>query len=381
MHHLLAHAASPRIVRLRTHVEILLPELAPDAEHLDALRLVAVDQEVVRHNDFKYSTRRAAARDYNRDPAFLTSREGAQHELVERSCGHGHRRGRLCRRPDVRAPGVAAAAAAVGSGVQERPGAQRHSRRRIPGNDGHHGGVAAVRLLGLSRQCGDRQRRLGGRHAEEDHGAPDGEHGCRHQSEQLRWTPAGHVLDLPSQPRQAAHDANHRHDLWNAHHRAGRRGHPVSRSRFSGVDSRSIHSSVRRHTAPRGVDQHLRQRHRCQLWRVRRRRHRRAHCEGSRQTVDDDSLQGRNQPRRSDPRLRRHHRMGTDAAQRRRRVPVARQRSRRRPGGRAAVVPRSDQKHPHELEERPTDDDYGSSGADEPGDSAAGRDRQSEPRC
>src|SRR5207237_9321926 len=71
MHHVLAHAASPRIVRLRTHVEILIAELAPHAEHLDALRLVAVDQEVVRHNDFKYSTRRAAARHYNRDPAFL----------------------------------------------------------------------------------------------------------------------------------------------------------------------------------------------------------------------------------------------------------------------------------------------------------------------
>ena len=38
-----------------------------------------------------------------------------------------------------------------------------------------HGRRAAIRLLGLSRQCRPRQRGLGRGHVREDHGAPDGD--------------------------------------------------------------------------------------------------------------------------------------------------------------------------------------------------------------
>ena len=43
--------------------------------------------------------------------------------------GHGHRSRRVCRRVDHGTPVVAAAATSLRSGLQERPGAQRHPRR------------------------------------------------------------------------------------------------------------------------------------------------------------------------------------------------------------------------------------------------------------
>src|SRR5262245_36883980 len=43
MHHVLVHAASARIRRMRPHWKILVPELAPDAQDFEPLGLVALD--------------------------------------------------------------------------------------------------------------------------------------------------------------------------------------------------------------------------------------------------------------------------------------------------------------------------------------------------
>ena len=49
MHHVLANAAPARVIPVRPDSEIVVSELAPDAEYLDAFGGVAVDQEVVFH--------------------------------------------------------------------------------------------------------------------------------------------------------------------------------------------------------------------------------------------------------------------------------------------------------------------------------------------
>src|SRR5215472_10019143 len=49
MHHLLAHAAPARISRIRPYRQIFVAKFAPHAEHLDALGLIGLDQEVVSH--------------------------------------------------------------------------------------------------------------------------------------------------------------------------------------------------------------------------------------------------------------------------------------------------------------------------------------------
>ena len=66
----------------------------------------------------------------------------------------------------------------------------------------------------------------------EDDGAPDGEHGRRHQPDQLRWTPAGDVLDLPSQSRQAARHADPGDDLRHP----DRSSRTTSSRQFPGAD-------------------------------------------------------------------------------------------------------------------------------------------------
>src|SRR5438270_3420805 len=49
MHHLLQHAAPAQIALIRPHPQILVPELAPHAEHLDPFRRVTLHQKVVSH--------------------------------------------------------------------------------------------------------------------------------------------------------------------------------------------------------------------------------------------------------------------------------------------------------------------------------------------
>src|SRR5579864_8913484 len=50
MHHLLEHAASPRISVTRSQSQILIPELAPCADYFDSLRGVRLNQERVSHS-------------------------------------------------------------------------------------------------------------------------------------------------------------------------------------------------------------------------------------------------------------------------------------------------------------------------------------------
>jgi hypothetical protein len=50
MHHLFVHAASARIAVLRPYWKLLILELAPYADHLDALGFVSFDQKIVLHN-------------------------------------------------------------------------------------------------------------------------------------------------------------------------------------------------------------------------------------------------------------------------------------------------------------------------------------------
>jgi hypothetical protein len=49
MDHVLVNAAAPRIILPRPDWEILVSELAPDAENLQAFGVIAVDQKVVSH--------------------------------------------------------------------------------------------------------------------------------------------------------------------------------------------------------------------------------------------------------------------------------------------------------------------------------------------
>src|SRR5688572_10973407 len=49
VHHLFVHAPSARITAPRTNGEIGVDELAPDADDLDALRGVSINEEIVGH--------------------------------------------------------------------------------------------------------------------------------------------------------------------------------------------------------------------------------------------------------------------------------------------------------------------------------------------
>src|SRR5713226_6475376 len=49
VHHLLVDASSARVALARTHGKLLVPELAPHADHLDSLAGVGLDEEAVFH--------------------------------------------------------------------------------------------------------------------------------------------------------------------------------------------------------------------------------------------------------------------------------------------------------------------------------------------
>src|SRR4051794_27282460 len=51
MHHMLMEAPAARIDRMRTYGKIVIGEHAPGTDHLDALRVICIDQKLVSHQE------------------------------------------------------------------------------------------------------------------------------------------------------------------------------------------------------------------------------------------------------------------------------------------------------------------------------------------
>src|SRR5438552_142645 len=111
--------------------------------------------------------------------------ERTKNEAVVRTRDARGDRNRRCRadrrRISSRADSVTRETSSGGRSLQKRPGAQGHSCRRFPADDGDHGGRPSIRLLGLSRRGRHGQGRLGGGYSEKTDGSQYGEHGRHHQ--------------------------------------------------------------------------------------------------------------------------------------------------------------------------------------------------------
>src|SRR4029450_4028000 len=54
MHHVLAHAAPARVLWRWSPPKIVVPKLAPHAQHLDSFGRVAVDEKLIAHVSFRH---------------------------------------------------------------------------------------------------------------------------------------------------------------------------------------------------------------------------------------------------------------------------------------------------------------------------------------
>ena len=152
-----------------------------------------------------------------------SSRAGGCHSRA--GCGAG-RRLRPSGIRSGRSPGGSAGGIAnVRRGLQERPGAQRHSCGRIHGRDGALLGRPEHVLPGVSCARLRRRHPPQGDHAQDD---SDGEH---HQSDELRKPEGRQLLDLPSPDGSSRGHAESRYRVRRADLLGARRSLPAGAGR------------------------------------------------------------------------------------------------------------------------------------------------------